>query len=182
MREHIGAALAEVGSGASEEDVNRILSELGSPGAVAEAALAERPTDNGHGISTAPDSPPAGAVATSRRERLLGRWVPPVVAIGLFILGALSLFPMGLLPLAVVVALFIASGLWTPLEKVLGAAVAPIGLASTTFYALTGRFELAPVLGLIALIILFILAIRGGRRAAQHARTVAATTTSGERA
>src|SRR5699024_4222357 len=43
VREHIEAALGEVGQAPTDADVDRILGQLGSPGMVAEAALAERP-------------------------------------------------------------------------------------------------------------------------------------------
>ncbi|SED63654.1 HAAS signaling domain-containing protein [Ruania alba] len=177
VREHIDAALAEVGNEPTEEDVNRILSELGSPGAVAEAALAERPGPTSRGPAT------PGAFGGTWREQLMRRWVPPTVTIGLFLGGLVSISPAGWLPLAALIALLILSGLWTVPEKALGAIVPAVGLPMATIGVLTGTDRvLIPGLVLlpVAIAILIVLAIRGGRRAARHARTVAATTPSGE--
>src|SRR5699024_2917298 len=112
VREHVDAALAELDHEPTEADVDRILGELGSPGMVAEAALTERPAD-----SEPTDQPaPAGG---SWRQQLMGRWVPPTVVIGLFVVGILSLSRLAWLPLVVLVVLLIASGLWTVPEKVI---------------------------------------------------------------
>ncbi|UFU05697.1 HAAS signaling domain-containing protein [Ruania halotolerans] len=174
VREHIDAALAEVEAEPTDEDVNRILSGLGSPGAVAEAALAERP-------DPAPSVLPSSrGYGDAWREQLMRRWVPPTVTVGLFLVGLVSISPAGWLPLAALIALLICSSLWTVPEKVIGALVPSIGLPMATIGIITGADRvLIPGLVLLpaALAVLVLIGIRGGRRAAQHARATAASPT-----
>ncbi|UFU02362.1 hypothetical protein LQF12_12755 [Ruania suaedae] len=164
VREHIDAALAEVPGEPGEADANRILSELGSPGQVAEAALAER--------HAAVSSGPGTDTLDRWREQFGGRWVPPTVTTGLLIIGLFSFTPIAWLPLLAVLAALVLSNLWTALEKVLGATIVPFGLALTMLYFITGRDRLlvGPGLGIVAIAVLLVLVIRGSRRAAQLQR------------
>jgi len=168
VREHIDAALAEVGHTPTDADVDRILGELGSPGMVAEAALAERPAAEGAAAAWLGAAPAGG----SWREQLMGRWVPPTVVIGLFLLGILSLSPVFWFALAALILLLVLSGLWTVPEKVIGAVVPPIGLTVMTVGVLTGldRFVIPGfVLAPIAIAVLLVIGYRGGKRAKVHA-------------
>ncbi|WP_277050707.1 HAAS signaling domain-containing protein [Ruania albidiflava] len=140
VREHIDAALAEVGHAPTDADVDRILGELGSPGMVAEAALAERP-----GVQVPEPNDRVGPAGGSWREQLMGRWVPPTAVIGLFLLGWWAFNPYTWIPLAVPVLLLVLSQLWTVPEKVFGALVPPVGLSVMT------------------------IGYRGGKRAKEHA-------------
>jgi len=166
VREHIDAALAEVGHAPTDADVDRILGQLGSPGMVAEAALAERPPAEGRsGVAAAP----AGG---DWREQLMGRWVPPTAVIGLFLLGWWAFNPYVWIPLAVPVLLLVLSQLWTVPEKVFGALVPPVGLSVMTIGAFTGldRFALPGfVLVPITVAVLLVIGYRGGKRAKVHA-------------
>ncbi|QOR69938.1 hypothetical protein IM660_14985 [Ruania alkalisoli] len=185
VREHIEAALAEVPGEASEADVNRILAELGSPGQVAEAALAERP-------ATGPYTPGATGVVTTidlLRSKLVGRWVPPVALVAVMVGGAFVFwgFPAILLG-AGILAIAIAP-LWTGAERVWGA----IGLPLCSFMIFPGSllFLRASVGGIslftvgfylfaaASVTIAIVLVIRGSRRAAQYARTHHAAPASG---
>lgn len=166
VREHIDAALAEVGHAPTDADVDRILGQLGSPGMVAEAALAERPAVEG---AAGTGAAPAGG---SWREQLMGRWVPPVVSVGMFLIGGWAFSMVSWLPLAALILLLALSGLWTVPEKVIGAVVPPVGLTVMTIGALTGldRFALPGfVLAPIGIVVLLVLGYRGGKRAKQHA-------------
>ncbi|WP_159620161.1 HAAS signaling domain-containing protein [Ruania rhizosphaerae] len=173
VREHIEGALAEVPGEASEADVNRILADLGSPGQVAEAALADRPAAQ-HLVTAAGGS-------GRWREQLMGRWVPPTVTIGLLVIGLLSFTPFVWIPLVVVLAVLVASHLWSVPEKALGVAIVPTGLALMSLYWITGKDRLlfGLGLGLVAIVLLVVLAIRGSRRAAQHAHTQRSAPASG---
>jgi len=162
VREHIDAALLEVDHAPTDPDVDRILSDLGSPGAVAEAALAGR---------AGSDSPPRlrdEPVGGSWREQLMRPWIPPTVSIGIFLLGVFSLSPLAWGPLVVLLVLLVLSPLWTVLEKVIGAVIPPIGLSLATVGAITGRDRvLIPgmILLPIAIAVLVAIAYRGGKRA-----------------
>src|SRR5690625_1842108 len=96
VREHIDAALAEVGHAPTDADVDRILGQLGSPGMVAEAALAERPAVEG--AANGPSGVGAAPAGGDWREQLMGRWVPPTVVIGLFLLGWWAFNPYAWIP------------------------------------------------------------------------------------
>src|SRR5699024_11036452 len=181
VREHIDAALAEVGHAPTDADVDRILGQLGSPGMVAEAALAERPPAEGRSAVAAA---PAGGDC---REQLIGRWVPPTAVIGLFLLGWWAFNPYVWIPLAGPVLLlllrwlgcdpYVCSSLAVPVlllvlsqhradpATVFGARVQPMCLSVMTLRAFPGlvRFALPRfVLVLITVPVLLVICYRGG--------------------
>ncbi|UFU05696.1 DUF1700 domain-containing protein [Ruania halotolerans] len=120
VREHIDTSLADLEGEPNEADVDRILSELGAPGAVAEAALADRSTSGAE--YTGPDRP------APKRPALSRGWVPPVALLGI-VLGALGA-PL-IVPVVALIAgivLLCLSPLWQPGQKALGAIGIPLGL------------------------------------------------------
>src|SRR5690625_1782721 len=122
VREHIDAALAEVGHAPTDADVDRILGQLGSPGMVAEAALAERP-------GTPVPGPAASGVdvALARfSSSLTGRWVPPVALLLLLVGGGLILWGYPLVLVAVGIVMVVASPLWVGGEKLWAAIALPL--------------------------------------------------------
>ncbi|WP_159620163.1 HAAS signaling domain-containing protein [Ruania rhizosphaerae] len=180
VREHIEGALAEVPGEASEADVNRILADLGSPGQVAEAALAERP-------ATGPYTPGATGVVTTidlLRSKLVGRWVPPVALVAVMVGGAFIFWGFPAILLGAGILAIAISPLWTGAERVWGA----IGLPVFSFmifgsFLILHRWE-ASVAGLgvhtisfylfaaLSLATFIVLWIRGTRRATRLSRDV----------
>lgn len=160
VRDHLSAALADLGREPTETDVDRVLAELGSPADVAAAALADRP----------------GALTPASRPVLAAAWVPPV-ATGLIFLGAL--FGVLLVPVALLLAglvLLWLSALWTPLEKLAGTALPLVGIGGFALGSLmvadvgegggvSGLGIALIAAALAGLATLVLLAVRGGRRA-----------------
>lgn len=162
VRDHVSSALGDLGHEPSDADLDRVFAELGSPGDIAAAALADRS---------------APRAQNSARPVLSHAWVPPV-ATGLIFLGAvlgILVLPVGLL-IGGLVLLWI-SPLWTAVEKVLGTILPVLGLGG---FALSGLllfrvdhgdaagvtplgylFIAAALAGLVTLVLL---AVRGARR------------------
>ncbi|WP_022917749.1 HAAS signaling domain-containing protein [Ruania albidiflava] len=175
VREHIDAALAEVGHAPTDADVDRILGELGSPGMVVEAALAERPAAEGAaGVGAAP----AGG---SWREQLMGRWVPPVALLLLLVGGALMLWGFPLLLVAVGIVMVVASPLWVGREQLWAAIALPLCSSMFLGHMLfmrwrvwLGPFTPADIIGIFctaaALVLVAVLWVRGARRARRYRR------------
>ncbi|WP_420111053.1 HAAS signaling domain-containing protein [Pseudactinotalea sp.] len=165
VRDHVSSALGDLGREPSDADLDRIFADLGSPGDVAAAALADRAGSM---------LPPSG-----QRPALSHAWVPPV-ATGLIFLGAAFGFlvlPVALL-LAGLVLLWI-SPLWSAAEKVVGTILPVLGLGG---FALSGLLlfhveagdstggvtplgYLLIAAALAGLATLVLVAVRGGRRA-----------------
>lgn len=167
VREHVDAALASLGRQPTEQDVHRVLAELGSPAEVAEAALAGR---DGASVPTPQSASP--------RPVLTGGWVP-ATAVGLIFLGALfGIFLLPLLLMLVGLVLLWISPLWSGVEKALGTVVPVLGLGGGVAASLlivrvdaagesagptiAGLLLLAGMLG--AIVCLVLLAARGTRR------------------
>src|SRR5699024_8207064 len=156
VREHIDAALAEVGHAPTDADVDRILGERGSPGMVAEAALAERP-------GTPVPGPAARGVDVALARfsaSLAGRWVRPVARLLLLVRG--GLIRWAFLRLLVVVGSPVGSrspGMVAeavlaarPGAPVPGPAASGVGVALARFSAsLTGRW--VPPVALLLLLV-----------------------------
>src|SRR5699024_3946411 len=106
----------------TDADVDRILGELGSPGMVAEAALAGRPG------TPVPGAPTSGVDTALARlsAALTGRWVPPVALLLLLVGGALMLWGFPLLLVAVGIVMVVASPLWVGREKLWAAIALPL--------------------------------------------------------
>lgn len=125
VREHIASAVADLGHEPQDSDLTEILRGLGSPAAVASAALAER-------SSGLPATAPAPGGANGPTIPTLARaWVPPAVVLSIVAGGIFAwlLVPIVLLLAGIVV--LCASPLWTIPQKIAGALVAPLALAST---------------------------------------------------
>ncbi len=118
VREHLDSIIAELDQEPTDADIDRILTSLGAPGQVAEAALAD--WTNRTASSTTP--------APQQRPALSRVWVPPV-ALAAIVLGSLSApFLVPILVLVAGVVLLCVSPLWSPWQKVLGAVGIPLGL------------------------------------------------------
>ncbi|WP_159620159.1 HAAS signaling domain-containing protein [Ruania rhizosphaerae] len=118
VREHLDSMIAELDQEPTDADIDRILTSLGAPGQVAEAALAD--WTNRTASSTTP--------APQQRPALSRVWVPPV-ALAAIVLGSLSApFLVPILVLVAGVVLLCVSPLWSPWQKVLGAVGIPLGL------------------------------------------------------
>lgn len=168
VRDHVDAALGSLDREPSAADVDHVLAELGSPGDVAREALAGRAPR-----VTAAAAPPS-------RPTLSHAWVPPT-AVGLIFLGAaLGVF---ILPLALLLAGLVmlwASPLWTAGEKALGTILPVLGILGVpvgsllVFRVSDGAESAVTPLGYLllaaaaaGLVMLVLLAVRGGRRAAR---------------
>ncbi|WP_277050706.1 HAAS signaling domain-containing protein [Ruania albidiflava] len=176
VREHIDAALAEVGHTPTDADVDRILGELGSPGMVAEAALAERP-----GVQVPEPNDRVGPAGGSWREQLMGRWVPPVALLLLLVGGALMLWGFPLLLVAVGIVMVVASPLWVGREQLWAAIALPLCSSMFLGHMLfmrwrvwLGPFTPADIIGIFctaaALVLVAVLWVRGARRARRYRR------------
>jgi len=176
VREHIDAALAEVGHAPTDADVDRILGELGSPGMVAEAALAERP-------DTPVPGPAASGVDVALARfsaSLTGQWVPPVALLLLLVGGGLILWGYPLVLIAVGILMVIGSPLWVGGEKLWATIALPLCSAMIlgSFYVFIrvgvsiGGIGLNGIGFLVfaaaSLAILIVLWFRGARRARRY--------------
>src|SRR5690625_165009 len=176
VREHIDAALAEVGHAPTDADVDRILGQLGSPGMVAEAALAERP-----------DTPVPGPVASGVdvalarfSASLTGRWVPPVALLLLLVGGGLLLWGYPLLLIVIGILMVIGSPLWVGGEKLWATIALPLCSAMIlgSFYVVIRVGVCIGGIGLngigffvfaaASLVVLAVLWFRGARRAGRY--------------
>ncbi|QOR69937.1 hypothetical protein IM660_14980 [Ruania alkalisoli] len=118
VREHLDSMIAELDEEPTDADIDRILTSLGTPGQVAEAALADWTNRSASPTAPAPEQRPA----------LSRAWVPPV-ALAAIVLGSLTA-PF-ILPVVILVAgivLLCVSPLWSPGQKALGAIGIPAGL------------------------------------------------------
>lgn len=179
VREHIDTSIADLGHAPSETELDRILGELGTPGAVAAEALAGQPFPDQ--APMAPAGPGAAVMYAPPPPPVLTRTWVPAVAVLLIAVGAIFgilVLPLGLLLAGIIMVC--ASPLWTPLEKVLGALIAPLCIVPAPFWgllafrvssgeeaALNAWAVIIPALLIAGLAILVLLWVRGSRRAAE---------------
>lgn len=175
VREHIDAALAELDDEPTDADVNRILGQLGSPGAVAEAAFAMRegpfrPDGHNSSLTQTPVS----------RDRLMSWWVPPLAMVLILIGFTLSVAFTPFLLLIAGLVILMASGLWTESEKKRALVAIGVGLvgfllrpwvygtnAAILGQSLGSALYFAIVAAMI--VVVGVLWFRGSRRAREHA-------------
>lgn len=122
VREHIDAALAELGHEPSEQEVIVVLNALGPPSEVAAQALEQQ------GSVVAGEAQTAAGAPLEPAPTLIGAWVSPVAVLSI-LLG--SLFGVVVLPLILLVGgivLVCASSLWSLGQKVAASVVAPLGI------------------------------------------------------
>ncbi|GAA4110929.1 hypothetical protein GCM10022415_04900 [Knoellia locipacati] len=129
VHEHLDASLRR---DASEDDVRRVLTELGSPQSVADEAYAGRPATVVVPSPRRPASPWTAVLATAGNAFAL-LLLLPLVTFGISAASSLLFaFPVFVLPWLVVCVLTAMSARWNPREKAISALVIPTTVVAVT--------------------------------------------------